>query len=262
MADLREIFRKCFEVVVANSKDLVDDSLRVRYQVYCVENQFEDAARFPDGMERDAYDDHSVHSIVRHRESGLTAATVRLVLPNPVDPASPFPIEEFCVEALAKGQLDPSLLPRNTLAEISRFAVSKEFKRRLHEPGTIAGVGLNGDIYPDPRDVDVQKKSKRLLPHITIGLFNAIVRMSAEHGITYWYAVMEPPLLRLLTRFGIHFTALGPLVDYHGFRQPCFGVAHEVLNGIYHHRRDVWELITENGEIWPPPMKTGIERTA
>src|SRR3546814_10050153 len=36
----------------------------------------------------------------------------------------------------------------------------------------------------------------------------------------YQCAVMERPLLRLLDRLGIRFTHIGPLVEYHGRRQP------------------------------------------
>ena len=33
--------------------------------------------------------------------------------------------------------------------------------------------------------------------------------MSVREGMTHWAAVMEPALLRLLTRLGIHFNPLG-----------------------------------------------------
>jgi N-acyl amino acid synthase of PEP-CTERM/exosortase system len=86
-----------------------------------------------------------------------------------------------------------------------------------------------------------------------MGLFKAIVKMSARHGITHWYAVMEPTLLRLLARFGIEFDLIGPLVQYHGWRQPCFAAADQVLAGIHRRRPEVWEFITDAGKLWPAP---------
>ena len=79
---------------------------------------------------------------------------------------------------------------------------------------------------------------------------NAIVRMSAEHGITRWLALMEPALLRLLGRLGVDFEPLGSPVDYHGMRQPCHGDAEKMLDGLRRRRADAWELITENGRLF------------
>ncbi len=262
MTNLKQLFTEYFDVCEANTPELVDESMRIRYQVYCVENQFEKPDAFPDQKEIDEYDRHSVHSVIRHKRTELVAATVRLVLPNPEDATIPFPIEKFCPTDISSAGIDLSTIPRQEIAEISRFAVSKEFKRRLDEQGTISGVGEDVDSYPDPADVQADKKALRMFPHISLGLFQGIVRMSAEHDIKFWYAVMEPPLLRLLTRFGIRFTPFGPLMDYHGLRQPCFGNADEILAGIYFHRRDVWDLITDSGRTWPSPEKQAEQRIA
>jgi len=263
MIDLRKVFAKDFEVQVADTDKLRNESFHIRYQVYCVENPFEDASRFPDKCETDVYDRRAVHALIRHKPSGLPAATVRLVLPDPHNPAAPFPIETSCGVSVERVLANPGTVPRGSLAEISRFAVSKTFKRRVGEKDTIAGVSGDVDSYPNGGVLEGDGKSyARMFPHITLGLFQGIVSMSAEHGITHWYAVMEPSLFRLLTRFGIRFVPVGPLADYHGLRQPCFGVADEILSGIYDQRRDVWELITDGGRVWPPPEKKRAGRTA
>ena len=92
-----------------------------------------------------------------------------------------------------------------------------------------------------------------MIPHLILGLFAAIVKMSAEHQITHWYAVMDISLLRLLSRFGINFTLIGGPVEYHGVRQACFGGVDEVLAGIWEKHPKIWQLITANGEAWPAP---------
>jgi hypothetical protein len=48
----------------------------------------------------------------------------------------------------------------------------------------------------------------------------------------------------LLGRFGIKFTKLGPIVEYHGKRQPCIGVVAQILNGVKQQRPDVYEFVT------------------
>ena len=131
MTDLCELFNSYFDVVTDAEPSVLDEALRLRYQVYCIEQDFEDASRFDDGKEMDEYDCRSVHGIVCHRSSGVTAATVRLVLPDSKNPEALFPVEKNCSESLSQA---PSLLksiPRHSIAEISRFAVSRHFKCRL-----------------------------------------------------------------------------------------------------------------------------------
>jgi len=247
---LIETYNDYFDIEIADTPALLRESFALRYQVYCVENAFENAAEFPDQLETDAFDRRAVHGVVRYRPTDFVVATVRLVLPDPENASVPFPIERNCAASFAASGLSAGMLPRRSLAEISRFAVSKELKRRAGEAETISGVGPDPDAYIGPIN-----NGKRLIPHVTLGLFAAIVQMSAANNITHWYAVMEPSLLRLLTRFGIEFTPIGEPVDYHGLRQPCFGSVDQVLGGIWEKRQDVWELITGDGADWPPPAK-------
>lgn len=250
MECLLDIFNRNFNVVAADTPALMDSVYGLRYQVYCLENGYENADAHPDGLERDGFDQRAVHSLVRHRESGNFAGCVRLVLPNPDDVSTPFPIEIQCDGIFDRRILDTHYLPRHGLAEISRFAVSKTFKRRIAESPSISGASLTA-VYEDQ---DYHSQLRRLLPHITLGLFKAIVQMSADNGISHWYAIMEPTLMRLLGRFGIHFSPIGPMVDYHGKRQPTVGSVDGILAGIYAERPDVWDIITDEGEIWPLNM--------
>ncbi len=243
-ADLYRTFYRYFDILPADTEALRREVYKLRFQVYCVETGFERAEDCPvvleDGvpvrLETDAYDVRSAHYLVRHRRTGLFAATVRLVLPDPDDVSAPYPIEEHCV--LEAPVTDPAV--RRRLAEISRFAVSREFKRRRGEQKTLAGIAPNPEVYFEPDE-------RRMLPHMTVGLFAGIVRMTRAHGITHWYAVMEPALLRLLRLFGIRFTPIGPDVDYHGLRRPCLAEVDKVLPMIRRVNRPVWELITDWG---------------
>jgi N-acyl amino acid synthase of PEP-CTERM/exosortase system len=123
-------------------------------------------------------------------------------------------------------------------AEISRFAISKEC-RKLSGPAGTSKAGWYGELSAVERSY--------LIPTITLGLFKATVQMSFEHGITDWYAVMEPSLLRLLTRFGIYFQPLGPVVQYHGLRQPCHANIDKLLETAQLARYDVWDFVTNGG---------------
>ena len=242
--DLRAKFYEYFDLVPAASEALRREVYKLRYQVYCLETGFEHQedceSVIEDGqkvyLERDVFDSRSEHYLVRHHRTGLYAATVRLVLPDPKDPGASYPIEGHC--QLEDPVTDPNI--RRHLAEISRFAVSKEFKKRRGERGTLAGIGEQTHIY-------FGEDERRILPHMTVGLFAAIVRMTRANDITHWYAVMEPALLRLLRLFGVRFVPIGPDVDYHGLRRPCLAEVDKVLPNMKKVNRAVWDLITECG---------------
>ncbi len=247
MSELIKSFSRHFEIVSAKTDNEIKESWKLRYQVYSVENQFEKAADSPDQLERDEYDAHSAHSLLLHRASGLVVGTVRLVLPDPRGMDALFPIEAHCGTSFNEGLFDRAALPRQSLAEISRFAISKEFKKRIRDKKHVFGSpGINEDVKLEMADLE-----RRLIPHITIGLFAAIVRMSAAHGITHWYAVMEPALLRLLKQFSIHFQPIGSAVNYHGKRYPCVATAGDVLAQMEAGCPEIWRLITDDGKIWP-----------
>ncbi len=245
--DLIAAFDQFFELVHADTDELRMQAYLLRYQVYVLETGFEAESDCHSGSdadghailwEQDAFDERSDHYLLRHRRTGLFAATARLILPSELDVSAPYPIELHC--PLNERVADPAI--RRHLGEISRFAVSKVFKRRIGEMGTLAGVAHDVDIY-------FEEDERRVLPHISLGLFAAVMRMVHEHHITHCYAVMEPALLRLLNRFGMVFNRIGQDVDYHGIRVPCITTAEEALPSIRKTAPSVWDLITNRGEL-------------
>ena len=255
--ELFECFYHYFEIIEADTDELRDEVYRLRYQIYCIENNFENPDDFPDKREADRYDKRSIHALIRHKQSGLNAATVRLVL-NDLEAEAIFPIETHCYhgkeqparlhieEHCLRGHqaygIDLDALPRKHIAEISRFAISKHFKRRIGEATTEAGVGSDTELF-------CQQKGFRLLPHISLGLLSALLKMSKKNDIHYWYAIMEPSLLRLLSQFGVQFMNLGGLVEYFGKRQPCFADVKKMSAYMHENRREVWDLLTDKGKV-------------
>jgi len=233
---LRDAYWQWFQAIPANTELLRHESFRLRYQVYCVENPFENPDEHPGEAETDHYDSRAVCTNLIHRPSGITAGTVRLVLPLLEDPNSSFAVQEACKEPFFR---DPSSFPIGRAAEISRFCISKDFRRRQ-------GDGL----YPRYEELDQQDATmleKRVIPNMTLGLIEGLVRMSVENGVIYWCAMMEPALLRLLTRMGIHFEHIGPLVDHHGRRQPCFIKLSTLLERVRREQQEIWDVLTDDG---------------
>lgn len=245
-SDLLSAFNQYFELIHANTDDLRREVYRLRYQVYVLETGFEHDEGCPcetarDGeilhLEKDAYDVHSDHYLVQHRRTGVYAATARLILPDSTGANSEYPIELHCPDIRRVTGVEA----RARLGEISRFAVSKVFKRRIGELGSLAGVSGDTDMY-------FEDDEKRVLPHISLGLIAAVIRMASEHGIVYLYAVMEPALIRLVGRFGVIFERVGPDVEYHGLRVPCVTDMVQCVDHIQLEAPSVWELVTNRGQ--------------
>ena len=82
-----------------------------------------------------------------------------------------------------------------------------------------------------------------------LGLIQTLVRMSTQHGITHWLAVMEPKLLRMLAAMAIRFEPIGGMVEYHGWRPPCFCNLADVLQRMKRERPAFWAVLTVGGTL-------------
>ncbi|MDD5579250.1 MAG: PEP-CTERM/exosortase system-associated acyltransferase [Methylobacter sp.] len=230
-------FDQYFEMVPAISDELKVEMYKLRYQVYCVENNFLNSEHYPDGLEFDDYDQHSVHYLIRHRKSGEYAATVRLILPDVNNPEKLFPLELYC-EIDNFAVMQP--VNREHLGEVSRLCVSKTFKKRKNEMSTLV---LSDSSRQDYFTLD----EKRTFPLLSVALIACTVKASYEHDIDYSYGTMEPSLLRLVSAMGINFIKIGPLVDYHGERLPAVIKVTDMLDGVAEKSLDIWNLLTNKG---------------
>jgi N-acyl amino acid synthase of PEP-CTERM/exosortase system len=227
-----------FEARPADTPALEKGAHALRYQVYCVEHDYEDPAKNADELERDEYDDHAVQGVLLHRLSGLIVGTVRLVLHLPGATCGCLPIHKVCADPRIH---DQDVFPLESTFELSRFAISKTFLRRIGD-GNFGR--LDEGLASDPR---------RLTAHITLGLMTVALQMGIAHGIETVCAIMEPALLRLVARLGLHFEPLGPQVPYHGWRQPCYCDLTLLFERLAREQPDVWEVITDCGRLLPWP---------
>jgi len=235
------IFNQYFEMIPATSDELKHEAYKLRFQVYCIEMGFENHQEFPEGIEFDEYDPHSCHYLIRHRRLGIYIATTRLILSDNNNPEKLFPIEQY-------SQIDNinllNTMPRHHLAELSRFCVSKEFRRRKNEQHLLTTNDADSELA-------YGQEEKRSSSHLTLALFACAIKMSSENNVHYWYAIMEPALMRVFSALGIHFVGIGPLVDYHGLRQPCVIKINDLLDSVAKKDLDYWNLLTDNGQFRP-----------
>jgi N-acyl amino acid synthase of PEP-CTERM/exosortase system len=227
--DIADIWDQYFDVVPASTPALLDEACALRYRVYCVEHQFENPANYPDGREADRYDPFSLHLGLLYRPSRQMVGTVRLVLPvNDLDPHLP-----LLAVLGSTAQADLLRFPVNHMAEVSRYVVSKKFRRRRGE-----------EEFPDLGFSLDEADGRRLMPHLTLGLLRGILQLGSSHRVQYLCACMRPALLRLLKQFGLNFRPIGPPVDHHGFRQPCVASIDELKDGMAKHRAELFQVVS------------------
>jgi N-acyl amino acid synthase of PEP-CTERM/exosortase system len=206
---LRDHFDRYFEIRRAVSPAEREEAFRLRYAVYCTELQFEPAAAFPDGMERDACDDGAVFALLHYKATGRTVGCVRMI-PGQAGADARLPFERVCAGRLDPSLIDLSALDRERSGEISRLAVHADFRRREGEWRTAESVGT----------VEQSTTGARRYPLVPMGLFLAAAALGLNLGLNQVFVLMEPRLARLLSLCGLRFTQLGDIVEYHGRRGP------------------------------------------
>ncbi len=219
-----ELFKKYFIVEFITAPEDKRKVYNIRYNVYCKEFKFETIESCPDEMEKDEYDDFSLHCLITHISTKIPAACVRLVPANSKaqPPFDLLPFEKFCATSLDLDFIKQLNLDRETQCEISRLAVDGVFRKRSGEALT-----RFGDI-----NLEFTKEEQRTFLLIAIAAFLAATVLTELSGRTNVFAMMEPFLPRLLKRSGILFQKAGKDIDYHGIRAPYFCTTQSALDNM------------------------------
>jgi N-acyl-L-homoserine lactone synthetase len=180
---------------------LMDQSFRLRYQVYCLERHYLNPEDYPDERETDEFDSWSVH-VGAVDASGELAGTARLIKANPAG----FPMFRYCeffpeVRTLSQ--------PETVAVEVSRVSISRHYVRR--------------------------ERRRRSEPFLT--LVKAIMQGAKRAGATHLIGATDAAFHRWLVHYGLPYRKAGPEVDYYGPVAPCIMSLHEldevILGGRY-----------------------------
>lgn len=201
-------FSQYFEIVPAFDAATRDAAHRVRHAIYCEDLGFEPIR--PDGRERDDYDSHALHCLLRHLMSNRYVGVTRLVLPPHTAPHTPLPFERTCAAALYRGRLDPARMPRQQIAEVSRLGIIRDFRRRRGEDRSPLPLSEN----------DFGSTNQPRFPFISIGLYLAAIALARELGISRLFTLTEPRLAQHFSRFGVEVVQVGDPIEHRGQRVP------------------------------------------
>ena len=104
---------------------LLDKSYSLRYQVYCLERKFLRAEDYPQGLEIDEFDRHSIH-VGAVDARGELAGTARAVKISEIG----LPLFRHCTTFPDEMERHP---PTTRLVEVGRLSVSRSYRRRTDD---------------------------------------------------------------------------------------------------------------------------------
>lgn len=233
LPNLGSAFSKYFEIVPALTEELRDHAFRIRYQVYCEELKFEPER--PARRERDAYDAHSLHCLIRSVPSREYVGCTRLVLARRDDPDYLLPFEKTCAHTIDRSIIDPRALPRQGIAEVSRLAVIAGYRRRMGERHLPAPTS----------DADFGSSTQPRFPYLTIGLYLGTIELAALHDIDTLFVLTEPKLARHFARLGVEIKQIGGAVEHRGRRVPSMMSVSSIVDGLNFIVRPLYTVIAD-----------------
>jgi len=228
------VYTNYFEFVRAQGAEALAEAFRIRYQVYCEERGFLPPGKYPDHLERDPYDETSIHLLSRHRFNHRAAGTMRLIMPSPRG----FPVQQHCVfdpSHLYCGEPGHPALER--YIEVSRLAVAKTFRQRADDT-----------VYGGPPRAGGAALPQEAGPEVVAGLYKLLYHETKRRGLTHWLVAMERSLQLLLKRIGYQFVPIGPVADYYGPVTPFILKIEDMERYFYQRRRAILNYWVEGLE--------------
>jgi len=233
-------FKQYFEVVPAVTEELRQEAYRIRHSVYCEDLQFE--SQQANGLEIDEYDDYSLHLLIRSVSSGLFIGCTRIIRPLPEDDNKGLPFEKTCAQILERSVIDPSKLPRDKIAEISRLAVISAYRRRKGEKNSAISIS----------EQDFGNEPTTRFPYIPLGLYCGTVELARIYNIEVLFMLIEGRLANHFNKLGGNLEFIGAPVEHHGQRFPSMILVSHVFNNLKPIIRPLYQAIAED-------IKTGLE---
>ena len=216
------MFDEHFEAVLADCEEGKRIHYKIRYQVYCLEAGYEDYRAFSGGEEKDEWDNHSAHFLVRSKLTKEWIAAMRLILPHG---ESKHPVFNFCdidrtIADTAHGAMS---------GEVSRLCILNSFRRSL--PPKIPNNKNQSAQDQQKSFLHSQLKERCKEPLIVLGLLRAAAQFSCEHGIPYWYFLTTSALARMIKRMHVHMVKAGESCFHNGERHPFLIDMREAVEG-------------------------------
>lgn len=231
--NLGKAFTEYFEIVPALSNALRDEVYSIRHQVYCEELAFE--PQRPDRREYDEHDAHSLHLLIRSVKTNQFIGCTRIVRARPEDPNYPLPFEQTCAAAIDRSIVDPTKLPRDTIAEISRLAVIAQFRKRKDDEKN--PLSISDKAFGTPK--------QPRFPYIPVGLYLGTIELARLNGVKTLFVLTEQRLANHFRKFGVDIRTIGAPVEHRGQRIPSMMATNGIIDNLWAIFRPLYRTIAE-----------------
>lgn len=231
MVNLPTIYSNTLHARAAQLAQERELAYRLRYRVYCLERGYEDPTAYPDGCERDAFDDDAHHVLVTQRACGSALGAARLILDGAG--SGVLPVEMHGSGSVARHLAELRGPGSARVAEISRLAVARGAgsqhlaASRVHWQGAPAGGPPSRSVF--------------------LGLMAALFAASWNAGVSHWVALLSAGMLRTLAALGMPCHPIGSIIDYRGLRQPVMGRLDPLWQGVSERSSGVATLARDLG---------------
>ncbi|WP_232369547.1 MULTISPECIES: PEP-CTERM/exosortase system-associated acyltransferase [unclassified Alteromonas] len=257
---ITRFFFSRYELVVANDNADKAVSYKTRHKVYCEEMKFEQEN--PQAIEKDKFDDRAINCYIKHLPTGECAGTIRLVLPT--EQGLLLPLEEKCSDAIKDDGLLPSNLVPDSVCEISRLAIPREFRERQLRTSVFKLNKTSSKFKGRTKSSSMDQ-----LPYLSVALYLMALSLCLKLDIKHAYVLMEPKLARRLRSFGINFTSVGDEVEFNGKRVPYRISASKLvdsltkpLNGFYREIDNELQKVADSIRVPKAPARNNVVKIA
>lgn len=230
-------FSQYFKIVPALTEELKHEAYRVRHSVYCEDLQFESFRT--DGFETDEYDAHSIHLLIRSIHHDAFIGCTRIVRPPSSGNDRRLPLEKACAQTLDHSIIDPSKLPADKIAEVSRLAVVAAFRRRKGEKERPFSIS----------EEDFSTGPMVRFPYIPLGLYIGTIELARLHGIRVLFMLTEERLASHFSRLGAQLEPIGSPIEYRGIRLPSMVEISSIISNMRPIFRPLYQTIAEDIRI-------------
>ncbi|POF29459.1 GNAT family N-acyltransferase [Roseibium marinum] len=216
-----------YDPIICRSLAEINECFRVRYKEYCLSRGWEDADKFPEGLERDHYDDNAVHILLKDIVTGVSVGTVRIIFHDAAGSLEGS-LPTFDLSDGFRDHLRPHM-QTDRLMELSRLTIARETSR------PVSRADLARGIFP------------------ALALIKGVLRAISRDNVGVVVMTVARSLQRLLEKAGFFYNDVGIRVDHRGMRSPLFRELTPLMDDLYHHNQAVWRYVTDNGATWPLP---------
>ncbi|MBK7353493.1 MAG: PEP-CTERM/exosortase system-associated acyltransferase [Nitrosomonas sp.] len=233
--NISKVFSEHFEIIPALSDELKEEAYRVRHHVYCEDLSYE--SQRENKCESDEYDANSLHLLLKSIKLNKFIGCTRLVRRSADNLYELLPFEKICSHTLDYSKIN-NLLRRDNIAEVSRLAVTSDFRRRKGEadqPVSISDEDYGASQYTNTR-----------FPYVPLGLFYGTVELASVNHIDILFMLTEKRLASHFSKLGADLKFIGAPVEYHGLRIPSMIDTAQVIRDIKPLFRPLYQIISRN----------------